>query len=40
METTLALLQSQSAQVAAQLGYTSTSSGSGLSSSSTGSTGG
>jgi flagellar hook-associated protein 2 len=35
METTLATLQSQSQQIAAQLGYSTTSSGSGLSSSST-----
>jgi flagellar hook-associated protein 2 len=35
METTLAMLQSQSQQVAAQLGYTTTSSGSGLSSGTT-----
>jgi len=35
METTLATLQAQSQQIAAQLGYTTTSSGSGLSSSST-----
>jgi flagellar hook-associated protein 2 len=37
METTLALLQSQSQQIAAQLGYTTSSTGSGLSSSSSGS---
>jgi flagellar hook-associated protein 2 len=37
METALATLQAQSAQIAAQLGYSTTSSGSGLSNSSTGS---
>jgi flagellar hook-associated protein 2 len=37
METTLAMLQSQSQQIAAQLGYTVSSSGSGLGNSSTGS---
>jgi hypothetical protein len=46
METTLAMLQSQSQQIAAQLGYTTSSTGSGLgnssssSSSSSSSTGG
>jgi flagellar hook-associated protein 2 len=40
METTLAMLQSQSQQIAAQLGYTTSSTGSGLSNSSSSSTGG